>query len=138
MTNDHGGENDGPDEYPTEVELPDAPATVDDTDPFIVEYDAFDSIDEWATAEWLAQRVARASSNDDGKEPYPDGVEKTEGWPDDDVELPPNDTVPNLNIGDIIDTPYGRMQITDIETHNYDHPHAHIDTVLIDGEDDIE
>ncbi|WP_178915565.1 hypothetical protein [Natronomonas gomsonensis] len=28
------------------------------------------------------------TNDDDGKEPYPEGVEATEGWPEGDVELP--------------------------------------------------
>jgi hypothetical protein len=28
------------------------------------------------------------TNDGDGKEPYPEGVENTEGWPDDDIELP--------------------------------------------------
>jgi hypothetical protein len=91
MTNDDGDENEGPDVYPTEDELPDEPATVDDIDPFIVDDESFDSIDNWARAEWLAQR-RRATNEDEGKDPHPEGVEATEGWPDDDVELPYDDS----------------------------------------------
>jgi hypothetical protein len=85
MTNDDGGENDGPDEYPTEEELPDNPVTVDDVDPFIVDDEDFEDINEWAKAEWLASRT---TNEDDEKYSYRDDIEATEGWPDDDVELP--------------------------------------------------
>ncbi|MDZ7746853.1 MAG: winged helix-turn-helix domain-containing protein [Halobacteriales archaeon] len=43
---------DGPDEFPTEEELPDEPVTVDDIDPFTVDDDGFEDIDEFAAAEW--------------------------------------------------------------------------------------
>jgi Fic family protein len=43
---------DGPDEFPTEEELPDEPVTVDDIDPFTVDDDEFEDIDDFAAAEW--------------------------------------------------------------------------------------
>jgi len=41
-----------------------------------------------------------------------------------------------VEIGDTIRTAYGDMQITDIETHDFDPPHAHIDTVLVEEPND--
>jgi len=49
---------DGPDEFPTEAELPDEPITVDDIDPFTVDDDDFEDIDEFAGAEWKNQTTA--------------------------------------------------------------------------------
>ena len=43
---------DGPDEFPTEEELPNGPMTVDDIDPFTVDDDNFEDIDDFAAAEW--------------------------------------------------------------------------------------
>lgn len=43
---------DGSDEFPTEEELPDQPVTVDAITPFTVDDDTFESIDEFAIAEW--------------------------------------------------------------------------------------
>jgi len=43
---------DGPDGFPTEEELPDEPVTVDDIDPFTVDDDGFEDIDDFAAAEW--------------------------------------------------------------------------------------
>lgn len=42
----------GPDEFPTEEEIPDEPLTSDDLDPFIVDDGSFDDINEFAVAEW--------------------------------------------------------------------------------------
>jgi predicted transcriptional regulator len=49
---------DGPDEYPTEAELPDDPVTAADIDPFAVDDDDFESIDAFATAEWTHETTA--------------------------------------------------------------------------------
>ena len=48
---------DGPDEFPSEEEIPDKPATVDDIDPFSVDDDSED-IDDFAAAEWKNQSTA--------------------------------------------------------------------------------
>ncbi|SFR34394.1 winged helix-turn-helix domain-containing protein [Halorubrum sodomense] len=49
---------DGPDEFPTEAELPDDPVTAVDIDPFAVDDDDFESIDAFATAEWKHETTA--------------------------------------------------------------------------------
>ena len=49
---------DGPDEFPSEEELPDEPVTVDDIDPFSVDDDDFENIDDFAAAEWKNQSTA--------------------------------------------------------------------------------
>lgn len=49
---------DGPDEFPTEEELPDEPVTVDDIDPFNVDDDDFEDIDDFAAAEWKKETTA--------------------------------------------------------------------------------
>jgi len=49
---------DGPDEFPSEEELPDDPVTVDDIDPFSVDDDDFDDIDDFAAAEWKNSTTA--------------------------------------------------------------------------------
>jgi hypothetical protein len=49
---------DGPDEFPTEEELPDEPVTVDDIDPFIVDDDDYEDIDDFAAAEWEHETTA--------------------------------------------------------------------------------
>jgi hypothetical protein len=49
---------DGPDEFPSEEELPDEPVTVDDIDPFSVDDDDFEDIDDFAAAEWKNQSTA--------------------------------------------------------------------------------
>ncbi|RNJ22068.1 winged helix-turn-helix domain-containing protein [Halosegnis longus] len=46
---------DSPDEFPTEEELPDNPITVDDIDPFSVDDDDFENIDDFAAAEWKSE-----------------------------------------------------------------------------------
>jgi hypothetical protein len=48
---------DGPDEFPSEEEIPDEPVTVDDIDPFSVD-DNFEDIDDFAAAEWKNQSTA--------------------------------------------------------------------------------
>ena len=48
---------DGPDEFPSEEEIPDEPVTVDDIDPFSVD-DDFEDIDDFAAAEWKNQSTA--------------------------------------------------------------------------------
>ncbi len=49
---------DGPDEFPSEEEIPDEPVTVDDIDPFGVVDDDFEAIDDFAAAEWKTQSTA--------------------------------------------------------------------------------
>jgi hypothetical protein len=49
---------DGPDEFPSEEELPDEPVTVDDIDPFSVDDDDFGNIDDFAAAEWKQETTA--------------------------------------------------------------------------------
>jgi hypothetical protein len=49
---------DGPDEFPSEEELPDEPVTVDDIDPFSVDDDDFEDIDDFTAAEWRNQSTA--------------------------------------------------------------------------------
>lgn len=49
---------DGPDEFPSEEELPNNPGTVADIDPFSVDDDDFDDIDDFATAEWKSNTTA--------------------------------------------------------------------------------
>lgn len=48
----------GPKEFPTEAELPDEPVTAADVDPFAVADDTFESIDEFAAAEWKHETTA--------------------------------------------------------------------------------
>ena len=52
MTDEPAPPTEGPDEFPTEAELPDDPVTVDDIDPFGVDDDDFEDIDDFAAAEW--------------------------------------------------------------------------------------
>ena len=49
---------DGPDEFPAEEELPDEPVTVDDIDPFSVDDNDYEDIDDFAAAEWKNQSTA--------------------------------------------------------------------------------
>jgi hypothetical protein len=49
---------DGPDEFPSEEEIQDEPVTVDDIDPFNVDDDDFEDIDDFAAAEWKHQSTA--------------------------------------------------------------------------------
>ena len=49
---------DGPDEFPSAEEIPDEPVTVDDIDPFSVDDDDFEDIDDFAAAEWKTQSTA--------------------------------------------------------------------------------
>ena len=49
---------DGPDDFPTEEELPDEPVTVDDIDPFTVDDDDFEDINDFAAAEWKNETTA--------------------------------------------------------------------------------
>ena len=49
---------DGPDEFPSKEEIPDEPVTVDDIDPFSVDDDDFEDIDDFAAAEWENQSTA--------------------------------------------------------------------------------
>lgn len=49
---------DGPDEFPTEEELPDEPVTVDDIDPFTVDDGDFEDVDSFAAAEWKEDTTA--------------------------------------------------------------------------------
>ncbi|WP_436902594.1 winged helix-turn-helix domain-containing protein [Halovenus halobia] len=57
MTNDPPPP-DGPDEFPAGEELPDEPVTVDDIDPFTVDDDSFENIDDFAAAEWQSETTA--------------------------------------------------------------------------------
>mgnify|MGYP000695882288 CR=1 FL=1 len=49
---------DGPDEFPSAEEIPDEAVTVDDIDPFSVDDDDFEDIDDFAAAEWKTQSTA--------------------------------------------------------------------------------
>ncbi len=49
---------DGPAEFPSEEEIPDEPMTVDDIDPFNIDDDDFEDIDDFAAAEWKNQSTA--------------------------------------------------------------------------------
>jgi len=49
---------DGPDEFPTDAELPEETVTVDDISPFTVDDDDFEDIDEFAAAEWKNETTA--------------------------------------------------------------------------------
>jgi len=49
---------DGPDEFPSKEEIPDEPVTVDDIDPFSVDDDEFEDIDDFAATEWKHQSTA--------------------------------------------------------------------------------
>lgn len=49
---------DGPDEFPTDEELPDETVTVDDIDPFTVDDDDFEDINDFAAAEWKNETTA--------------------------------------------------------------------------------
>ena len=49
---------DGPDEFPTEEELPDETVTVDDITPFTIDDDGFSDIDDFAAAEWENRTTA--------------------------------------------------------------------------------
>ncbi|WP_248516275.1 winged helix-turn-helix domain-containing protein [Salinarchaeum laminariae] len=49
---------DGPDEFPTDEELPDETVTVDDITPFTVDDDGFEDIDDFAAAEWKNETTA--------------------------------------------------------------------------------
>ena len=49
---------DGFDEFPTEEELPDKPVTVDGIDPFTVDDDDFEDIDDFVAAEWKNETTA--------------------------------------------------------------------------------
>ena len=48
----------GPDEFPSKEEIPDEPETVDDVDPFSIDDDDFEDIDDFAAAEWKTQSTA--------------------------------------------------------------------------------
>ncbi|WP_348609604.1 winged helix-turn-helix domain-containing protein [Halobaculum rarum] len=50
--------SDGPNEFPTEEELPDDPVTVDDIDPFTVDDEDFEDVDAFAAAEWKSETTA--------------------------------------------------------------------------------
>jgi hypothetical protein len=49
---------DGPDEFPSDDEIPEDPLTAGDIDPFAVDDDEFETIDEFAAAEWRHQSTA--------------------------------------------------------------------------------
>ena len=55
---DEPSSSDGSDKFPTEEELPDEPVTAADVDPFDVDDDDFESIDEFAAAEWKGETTA--------------------------------------------------------------------------------
>ena len=48
----------GPDEFPSKEEIPDEPETVDDVDPFSIDDDDFEDINDFAAAEWKTQSTA--------------------------------------------------------------------------------
>lgn len=47
-----------PNEYPSDDEIPDDPVNVDDIDPFTVNCENFENIDEFSAAEWKEQSTA--------------------------------------------------------------------------------
>ncbi len=49
---------DGPEEFPTEAELPDEAVTAEDIDPFTVDDDGFEDINDFAAAEWKNETTA--------------------------------------------------------------------------------
>jgi DNA-binding Lrp family transcriptional regulator len=49
---------DGPDEYPSDDELPAEAVTVDDIDPFAVDDGDFETLDDFAAAEWTNETTA--------------------------------------------------------------------------------
>ena len=49
---------DGPNEFPSEEEIPDEPVTVDDINPFSVDDDDVEDIDDFTAAEWKTQSTA--------------------------------------------------------------------------------
>lgn len=51
MTNNHN-------EFPSEDEIPDEPLTVDEIEPFSVDNDDFDNINDFSAAEWKNQSTA--------------------------------------------------------------------------------
>jgi len=64
---------DGPDEFPTEEELPDEPVTMDDIDPFTVDDDDFDDINDFAVAEWKNETSANAGCHRMSHAPFDPG-----------------------------------------------------------------
>jgi hypothetical protein len=58
MTGKQSTPPDGPDAFPTGEDLPDDPMTVDDIDPFDVDDDGFEDIDEFAAEEWRKDTTA--------------------------------------------------------------------------------
>ena len=58
MTNEPASPPDGPDEFPTEDELPEEPMTVNDIDPFNVDDDDFEDIDDFSAEEWKQDTTA--------------------------------------------------------------------------------
>ena len=58
MTDEPTSPPTGPDEFPTKEELPDESVTVDDIDPFDVDDDDFEDIDDFAAAEWKQNTTA--------------------------------------------------------------------------------
>ena len=48
----------GPNEFPSEEEIPDEPMTVDDVDPFSVDAGEFENVDDFAAAEWKRETTA--------------------------------------------------------------------------------
>ncbi len=58
MADEPASPPDGPDEFPTEEELPNESVTVADIDPFDVDDDDFEDIDDFAAAEWKQDTTA--------------------------------------------------------------------------------
>jgi hypothetical protein len=58
MTDEESTPKPGAAEFPTEEDLPDEPLTADDIDPFTVDSEGFEDINEFATAEWKESTTA--------------------------------------------------------------------------------
>jgi hypothetical protein len=58
MTDEESTPKPGAAEFPTEEDLPDEPLTADDIDPFTVDSEGFEDINELATAEWKESTTA--------------------------------------------------------------------------------
>lgn len=57
MTDDDTDTDHGPDEFPTDEELPDDLPSIDELSPFILDPDDFDDINEFARAELEASKT---------------------------------------------------------------------------------
>ena len=64
MCDDDDNSPAGPAEYPTEDELPDDPVMPEDIDPFHVDPDEFDDINDFVIAEWDAMQEDDDSVSD--------------------------------------------------------------------------